>query len=239
MRERRFSPSYFAVIGCAVWIAALAVAPGLAAQAMNPRVTLFGSGSFLKADRTFPAEGETYHSAFAGGGNVGLRLTLDVTGHLSAEGTYSYGTNNLRVSNLSTVPATVAGFGARVQQIDGNILYFFGGPQSGFRPFATVGFGIARISPTSQAKTAAAQDFIAGPATLSSGNKFDFNYGFGVEKKLVRRIGLRFDFRDHVIAPPRLGAPLGPGAAGAGFFPVSGIAHIVDLSVGLVFYLRR
>lgn len=239
MRNGQLNFRCFAALGSAVLLASLLVAPPLAAQGSNLRVTLFGAGSFLKADRTFPAEGETYHSAFAAGGRAGARVTLDVTGHLSVEGSYSYGTNNLRVTNLSSVPPAVRGFGARVQQIDGNILYFVSGPRSGFRPFATVGFGIARISPTGQAKSTATAGFIAGPATLSSGNKFDFNYGFGVEKKLARHFGLRFDLRDHVIGAPRLGAPLGPGAAGAGFFPVGGIAHMVELSAGLVFYLGR
>ncbi|HVB33887.1 MAG TPA: hypothetical protein VNJ52_05870 [Patescibacteria group bacterium] len=60
-----------------------------------------------------------------------------------------------------------------------------------------------------------------------------------MEKKRVRYAGLRLDLRDHVIAAPSLGAPLGPGTAGAGFFPVGGIAHIVELSAGIVLYLPR
>jgi hypothetical protein len=218
----------------------LALARPAAAQVSNIRFTLFGGGSFLKADRTFPAEGATYHTEFAAGGLAGIRLTADITGHLSVEGAYSYGTNNFRLSDLSQAPPRVRGFGASVQQINGNVLYFLTGPGESLRPFATFGFGILRISPTSGAKAAASTTgFIAGPATLSSGNKFDFNYGFGVEQRLARHFGFRIDLRDHVLGVPRLGAPPGPGAVGAGFFPVSGIAHDVEITAGIVIYMKR
>lgn len=239
MRGQRFSTGHAVVLAVAAVLFLLSAAPPAAAQVSNLRFTLFGSGSFLKADRTFPAEGDTYHTQFAGGGRAGIRATADLTGHLSIEGTYAYGTNNFRLSNLSQVPPHVRSFGTRVQQIDANILYFLTGPRAPMRPFATFGFGILRISPTSAAKAdASTQGFIAGPATLSSGNKFDFNYGFGIEEKLARYLGFRIDFRDHVLAVPRLGAPPGPGAVGAGFFPVSGLAHDVDISAGIVLYTK-
>jgi hypothetical protein len=239
MRSRTSIFGRVVALAPATSLVLLLVAPAVAAQGTNARITLFGSGSFLKADRTFPAEGQTYNSTFAAGGRAGLRVTFDFTDHFSAEGTYSYGTNNLRVSNLSSTPPAVRSFGVRVQQIDGDILYFVSGAQAKLRPFAALGFGIARLSPTSQAKAAATEGFIAGPASLSSGNKFDFNYGFGVERKLDGHFGVRFDLRDHVIEVPRLGAPPGPGAAGAGFYPVSGIANVLDLSVGIVLSFAR
>ena len=125
------------------------------------------------------------------------------------------------------------------QQIDGNFLYFFTGSRSRMRPFGTFGFGILRLSPSSAAKAdASTEGFIAGPATLSSGNKFDFNYGFGIEQKLMPYIGMRFDLRDYVLAVPRLGAPPGPGAPGAGFFPVSGLAHDLELAFGIVIFTK-
>jgi hypothetical protein len=238
MRGKLFSIRQSAVIPVAAILFLLSAAPPVAAQGSNLRFTLFGAGSFLKADRTFPAEGETYHTEFAPGGRAGIRVTLDITGHFSVEGTYAYGTNNFRLSNLSEVPPLVRGFGVSAQQIDGNVLYFFTSPRSRMRPFATFGFGTLRLSPSSEAKAAASQDFIAGPATLSSGNKFNINYGFGIEQKLVPYIGMRFDLRDHVLAVPRLGAPPGPGAPGAGFFPVSGLAHDVEVAVGIVIFTR-
>ncbi len=239
----RPSPFAFhpALLPAALVLLSLAfVVPPASAQATNLRFTLFGGGSFLKADRTFPAEGQMYQTSFAGGGLAGIRATMDITSHFSAEGSYAYGTNNLRVADLSEAPPLVRGFGVRAQHIEGNVLYFFTGPSSRMRPFGTFGFGILRLSPTSAAQTAASTGgFIAGPATLSSGNKFEFNYGFGVEEKLAPHFGLRFDLRDHVLAVPRLGAPPGPGVPGAGFFPVSGLAHDVELSAGIVIFTKR
>ena len=239
MRGKLFSIRHSAVIPIAAILFALSCAPPLAAQGSNLRFTLFGAGSFLKADRTFPAEGQTYHTEFASGGRAGIRATLDITGHFSVEGAYAYGTNNFRLSNLNEVPPLVRGFGTSAQQIDGNFLYFFSGPRSRMRPFGTFGFGILRLSPSSAAKAdASTEGFIAGPATLSSGNKFDFNYGFGIEQKLMPYIGMRFDLRDYVLAVPRLGAPPGPGAPGAGFFPVSGLAHDLELAFGIVIFTK-
>lgn len=221
-------------------VLALLFVPGLAAQGTNLRFTLFGGGSFLKADRTFPAEGQTYHTAFASGGRAGIRVNLDITSHLGVEGSYSYGTNNLRVTDLNGVPPLVRGFGVRDQQIDGDVLYFLTASNRRLRPFAAFGVGILRMSPTSKAKTMASTDgFIAGPATLSSGNKFAFNYGFGVEDKLARHFGVRFDLRDYVLAPPRLGVPPGPGSAGSGFYPVTGVVNDVEVTAGIVIYAKR
>lgn len=228
--------SYSAALAILV---ALAAAP-LAAQELNPRISLFGGGSFQKADRTFPAAGDTFHTAFAPGGVAGARVTLDVIGHLAVEGSYSYGANNLRVTNLDGIPPLVRGFGVRVHHIDGDVLYFLTGRQSSIRPFAAFGFGIARFSPTDAARSiASTQGFITAPATLTSGNKFAFNYGFGVEKKLVSHFGLRFDLRDHITAPPRLGVPPGPPTPGADFYPVTGIVHDLSLTVGIVLYASR
>jgi opacity protein-like surface antigen len=239
MRGKRFTLCKSAVIPVAAILFLLSAAPPAAAQGSNLRFTLFGAGSFLKADRTFPAEGETYHTEFAAGGRAGIRATLDITGHFSVEGSYAYGTNNFRLSNLNQVPPLVRGFGTSMQQIDGDVLYFLSGPRSRMRPFATVGFGILRVSPSSAAKAeASTRGFIAGPATLSSGNKFDFNYGFGVEQKLASYFGLRVDLHDYVLSVPRLGAPPGPGAPGAGFFPVSGLAHDVEIAAGIVIYTK-
>lgn len=228
------------VLPSAVALLVLLFTPGLAAQGTNLRFTLFGAGSFLKSDRTFLANGQTYHTSYASGGRAGIRATLDITGHLSVEGSYAYGTNNLRVRDLNQVPPLVRSFGARVQQVSGDVLYFLAGPGSRMRPFAAFGVGFLRFSPTDEAKrVASTQGFIAGPATLSSGDKFDFNYGFGVEEKLTKRFGFRVGVRDYVLAPPRLGAPTGPGSPGAGFFPVTGLVHDVEVSAGVVLYTGR
>jgi hypothetical protein len=237
MRGKHVSIRHHAFLSTITLLLALGLTPALAAQGTNLRFTLFGAGSFLKADRTFPANGQTYHTEFASGGRAGVRVTLDITGHLSAEGSYAYGTNNFRLSHLNSVPPLVRGFGVRAQQFSGDILYFLSGPGSRMRPFAAFGVGILRLSPTDAAKEAAVNEgFIAGPATLSSGNKFDFNYGFGVEERLHRYFGIRFSIRDYVIEVPRLGAPPGPGATGAGFFPVSGLSHDLEVSAGVVLY---
>lgn len=219
-------------------LALLLLAPGAFAQAGNPRVSVFGGGSFLKADRAFTVGGDVKRSNFAKGGKFGIRGTVDLDPHWAVEGAYSYGTNNLRIFDIGT-PTRVRAFGSRVHQITGNVLFFVADSKSRLRPFATAGFGLSRFAPTSRAKAAAAVEFVDAPATIQSVSKFEFNYGGGVEAKASGRFGLRFDVRDHIAAIPRFGIPQVPTAGVADFFPVSGAAHDVEVSAGLVIYLGR
>ena len=61
--------------------------------------------------------------------------------------------------------------------------------------------------------------------------------GGGLEARLNRWLGLRFDFKDYMSPIPRFG--LGETSSGPGgiFFPVSGIVHNVEVAAGIVFYL--
>ncbi len=69
-------------------------------QETHFQLTLFGGGSFLKAERIFVVGGEPFRSNFAKGGKVGVRGGAGFDDHWAAEGAYSYGTNNLRFFDL-------------------------------------------------------------------------------------------------------------------------------------------
>ncbi len=209
-----------------------------AAQAQDLRVSAFGGASFLKGDRTFVVAGDSKRSNFANGGKIGFRLTGNLTEHWGVEGAYSYGTNNLRIFDVRTTGTVERAFGNRVRQFAGNALYYFSGFGGSVRPFVTGGVGLVRYSPTSKAKTAAAVEFVDEPATITVETKAAFNYGGGVEAKLPRNLGVRFDLRDNISSIPRFGVPQAPTAGIADFFPVSGAVHDVEFSVSLVFHLR-
>jgi len=205
------------------------------AQESNLRATFFGSGSFLKGERSFKVDGDAKRSNFASGGKIGARFTVDLDSHLAVEAAYGYGTNNLRILDVGT-PTITRAFGTRIHQFTGNMSYYFSEAHPGLRPFVTAGLGFMRINPTSNAKSAAAIQFVNDPATIMSNTKFEFNYGAGLEVAASDHFGFRFDLRDHLAGIPRYGVPEAPAAGVADFFPVSGLIHDVEVSGGIVFY---
>ncbi len=217
-------------VGSYTLLTVLLLTPNLLGQDLNPRATTFAGGSFLKGERTFTVGGEPFRSEFANGGKVGFRGAVDLTDHWAVEGAYSFGTNNLRIVELEKAPPRVRAFGTRVHQLTGNALYFLNEPRERIRPFATAGLGLARFSPTSDAKAIAAQRFVEEPAALRSSNKLEFNFGVGLEAKAKDRFGVRFNLRDHIARIPRFGVPV---------FPVSGFVHDFEISAEILIYLKR
>lgn len=232
MRVERLIPSgYFSA--SSLLILMLLAAPVLLAQERDLRVELFGGASFLKAQRTFLVNQEAFRTEFSDGGKVGLRGTVNLGSHLAVEGAYSYGTSNLRVLDLEAVPLHERGFGVRVHQLSGNVLWFLNEQGHTLRPFVTAGLGLARFSPTSDARSVAtANGFIAGPAAVSASNELDLNLGAGMEGKLTRLLGVRLDLRDHVTRFPRFGLS-------KEFFPAAGAAQELEISLGVVLHLAR
>lgn len=207
-------------------------------QAGNARLTFFGSGSFLKGERSFTVGGAPKRSNFASGGRIGGRFTVDLGEHWALEGAYAYGTNNLRIQDVGTRTITRS-FGTRIHQFTGNASYYFSDSSSSIRPFVTAGVGLMRLNPTGKAKNQAAIEFVDAPATIQSNTKFEFNFGAGLEAAATDRFGLRLDLRDHLAGIPRFGVPQAPSAGVADFFPVSGAINDVEASAGIVIYFGR
>ena len=72
--------------------------------------------------------------------------------------------------------------------------------------------------------------------TVNSAVDFSFAVGGGLEARLNRWLGLRFDFKDHMSPIPRFGLTETSSGPGGIFFPVSGIVHNVEAAGGIVFY---
>jgi opacity protein-like surface antigen len=208
-------------------------------EAAPVAITVFSGGSFLKGERTFNVGGTPMRTNYAKGGRLGFRGTMRLASHWALEGTYSYGRDNLRISDLSGVVPSTRGFGVKAHQLTGNALYYVNPAADKFKFYGTAGIGLARFSPTDAAKASAALEFVDEPATISPNNKLDFNFGGGVEAKMSSRYGVRFDFRDHVSSIPRFGVPQNPTPGILDFYPVSGAVHNLETSVGLIFYLKR
>ncbi len=233
----------FSTVGFTLLVSLLVVPSAFGQEPSGKaRVTVFTSYSLLQGDRDFTIPDvppEPFRSEFVDGGKFGFRVTGDLNDYLAVEGSYSYGRNNLRITELDETPPEERGFGTTQNQFGGNVLFFFSPREKSVRPFVTAGVGLARFSPTDAAKARALdpnEEFIDDPTQLDSSTEFSFNFGGGVEAKVSSRVGVRFDVRDHIIQIPRFGLPqTDPGGSGV-FFPVDGSVHNIEVSAGVVFY---
>jgi hypothetical protein len=204
------------------------------AQDFNPRITFLGGASLLSGSRSFVIGPRLFATQFQNGVKIGVRGTVNVREHWGVEGTYSFSDNGLQVTQ--TAPASVQNFGVHLHQFTGNALYFFDARDKSIRPFVLAGLGVSRYSPTSDAKVAAAQDFLGQPAVITATSTFDFNFGGGIESRPWDHFGLRLDFRDHVTAIPRFGLPQTATSPTAPFFPIGGRVQDFEIATGLIYY---
>jgi opacity protein-like surface antigen len=232
MSQKSFAKSYWR--GILAFCLAVLFSTCAFGQEIDPRITFLGGASLLSASRSFVIGTRLFDTQFQNGIKIGVRGTFNVGEHWGAEGTYSFSSNGLQVRGVA--PATVQDYGVHLHQFTGNALYFFSASGKSFRPFVTAGLGVSRYSPTSDAKLAAAQDFLGQPAVLVSTSAFDFNFGAGIETKPWDHFGVRLDFRDHVTGIPRFGLPQTATSPTAPFFPVQGRAQDFEISTGLTYY---
>lgn len=201
------------------------------ARAQGIRLFVTGNGSFFLNQKFFTAVGAPFRSDYASGGKITFGGELTPWKMLGVEAAYGYGTNNLRVTNLSSSPNQTQGYGVKAQRFSGNLVLHSPAALLGVRPYATAGVEYDRFSPTSQAKSAAfAQGFADQNVTLGPSNKIGINYGGGVEWSFFPKLALRVDFRDHVTGTPTYGLS-------SGKYGVSGVGHDAELSAGLVLHL--
>jgi opacity protein-like surface antigen len=207
------------------------------AQALSDlRLNLFGGGSFISASRTFAVDGEIFNTKFESGPRAGIRGTASLTDRVSIEGTYSFGKNNLRVTNVRTIPVLRL-FETRTHQLSGNVMYYMASLSEDWKPFVTVGLGITKLSPTQEAAAVASLRFLDDPAVIQSSNKFGVNFGGGTEYQVANSLGLRADFRNHLTGVPTFGLVQTPAGPGSAVYPVSGRANNMEFSGGVVIYL--
>lgn len=116
---------------------------------------------------------------------AGVRLGLNagaLTGH---ELTYTFERHDLQIAGVKESTALT-------QQFYYNFVFHATPRAAAVRPFVTGGLGYANFSPGS-----------GGVFRDAAGaNKLGYNYGGGLKVKMSRRLGLRFDVRDHVTGKP-------------------------------------
>jgi opacity protein-like surface antigen len=196
-----------------------------------------GGGSFLNDERFFsqPFPGgessDQFRSSYASGGKIIFGGELSFGEILGFEGSYGYGNNNLRITNLDR--SETLGYGVRTQRLSGNLMLHSPATLLGLRPYATAGLEYDHLGPTSDAKTLAFTEGFAGNlVTLGASNQVGFNFGGGAEWSFLPDLALRLDLRDHVTGTATYGLP-------HSLYPVSGTAHTIELAAGLTFHFGK
>ena len=202
------------------------------------RLFVLAGGSSFSNNHTFTVASVNWRSGYATGGKVIVGGEYPLNKILGFEAAYASGRNNLRLTNLTSLNRT-AGFGVGSHRLSGNLVLHAPIALLRLRPYLTAGIEYDRFSPARGAETVVATSGFTGSTsvTLNADNKLGFNYGGGVEWKLLRHLGLRLDVRDHVTGSPRFGLSMQSGVTGA--FPVSGTAQGIEYSAGVVLHLGK
>jgi len=222
----------------------VAAALCLTASVSEAQTSLFfvtGGGNTIRDARSFDLYEIPYTSQFAsgGGGNAGIELPLKRSKTFGLELTYGLSQNNLELTNQSTNPTTTKSFGLRDNRFSGDIVVHSPATFRNIRPYVVAGIEYDRYSPTGAAQSLATTTGFGNPsgvARLASEGDVGVNIGGGLDYKVTEKWGLRIDVRDHLTSSPTLGLPYGITPTSSAYFPVSGDAHNIQYTIGLVYH---
>ena len=209
--------------------------------AQNSLVFVTGGGSKIGDARSFEEAFIPYQSSFAagGGGNVGLELPLKKSNIFGVEVSYGLSRNNLELTNENTpsLPVTTS-YGLRDNRFSGDLVAHSPSTFRGIRPYGVVGGEYDRFSPTSAAVALGnTVGFAYAPvAKLTSQGTGGVNFGGGLDYNLTEKWGVRIDVRDHITSSPTLGLPFVNTSTSPAYFPVSGNAHSIQYTIGIVYH---
>src|ERR1019366_9274937 len=172
-------------------------------------VFVLGGGSTLVDGLNFDAAGRVFHSRFEPGYKFTIGASVPYGKLLSIETAYTYGPNNLVVSNTNIFPH--AGTVYPVSDFIGSLAAVVHAPFSRFhfRPYVEGGVEYDRFSPIPAAITVAVNEGFGtvSTANITHNDKFGFSAGVGADRKLTKRLAFRIDVRDHVTSSPAFGLP--------------------------------
>jgi opacity protein-like surface antigen len=204
-------------------------------------VFVLGGASSLVDPYYFPSAGRQLHSRFEPGYKFTIGASVPYGKILSIESAYTFGPNNLVVSNTNLFPhvGTVYPVNTYMGSLDAVVHAPFS--RFRFRPYAVGGVEYDRFTPTPAAiKLALDQGFgTVSTANITHNDKFGFNAGFGVDRRFTKRLSLRIDLRDHVTSSPAFGLPPVPTSDSIAYFPIHGRANNVVYTAGIVLHLGK
>lgn len=211
----------------------------------NIKLDVYGlaGGSTMIDAHYFDASGRLYHTRFEPDTKFSIGVDVPYNKFLSIESGFTYGPNDLVLTNTNIFPHTVAAGSVRVFPVHdyvGNLSAVVHAPVSfrHFRPYVLMGVEYDRLSPTQEAVISGVQDGWASTSTalINHNDKFGFNFGAGVDRKLTRRLSLRIDIRDNYTSSPRFGLPNSYSPA---VFPIKAHNSNLVYTAGFVYHLGK
>jgi opacity protein-like surface antigen len=228
------------VLSVLAWSATGAQARNLLKDAQMD-VFVLGGGSTLVDPYYFNAAGRAFHSRFEPGYKFTIGASVPYGKFLNIETAYTYGPNNLVVTNTNVFPH--AGRTYAVNDYIGSVAAVVHAPFSRFhfRPYVEGGVEYDRFSPTPAAIALAKNEGFGtvNTANINHNDKFGFNAGAGVDRKLTKRLAFRIDLRDHVTSSPAFGLPPVANVNSLASFPVHGRANNFVYTAGIVVHLGK
>jgi opacity protein-like surface antigen len=210
-------------------------------QNMQLDVFVLGGGSTLVDAQNWQAAGVQYHSRLDHGTKFTVGVDVPYGKLLSIETAFSYGPNNLIVTNENVFPHV--GVLYQANNYLGSMSGVVHAPWTLFhlRPYAEGGVEYDRFSPTPAAIALAYKQGFASVSTaiMNHNDKFGCNLGVGLDRKIMKRLTFRIDLRDHITGSPAFGIPPRPNVNSIAAFPVSGRANNIEYTAGIVIHLGK
>ncbi len=175
-----------------------------------------------------------YGSSYKTGGGITFGAEVPLGKILGVEGSYTKVRNNLVITDYGLSTPRESGYGIHDQRLSGDLVAHAPRSFLGFKPYLAAGLEYDRFSPVGPSS-----DIFSGfvNVALGAANKVGVNYGGGVDMKLLPYLNLRLDVRDHLTSTPTYGLPSSSGTGP--YFPVSGAAHDLEYSAGIVLHFKK
>jgi opacity protein-like surface antigen len=211
----------------------------------NVQFDVYGlaGGSTIVDAQYFDSAGRLYHTRFDPNYKFSIGVAVPYNKFLSIESGFTYGPNNLVLTNTNvfphTSPLSVTVF--PVNDYLGTLSAVVHAPFAPrhFRPYVEAGVEYDRFTPT---RSAILEGVLHGWASTSTAlithnDKFGFNLGGGLDRKLTKRITFRIDARDHVTSSPAFGLPNSYNSGA--IFPVKGRCSDIVYTAGFLYHLGK
>jgi hypothetical protein len=213
-------------------------------QNLQLDVFVLGGGSTLVDAQYWNAADRLYHSRMDLGSKFTVGVAVPYGKLLTLETAFTYGPNNLVVTNTDLFPHV--GVVYPVRDYIGSLSAVVHAPFSKFHfhPYGEGGVEYDRFSPTPGAIATAGNSKIGFAAVapapyMTHNDKFGLNVGVGIDRKFSKRLTFRIDVRDHVTSSPAFGFPPSATYDNAASFPVKGRANNIVYTAGIVLHLGK
>jgi opacity protein-like surface antigen len=204
-------------------------------------VFALAGGSTLVDAQDWKSAGNLFHSRFEVGPKFTVGVGVPFGKLLIIETAFTAGPNNFVVTNTNLNPRVERLFPVRYYSGYMDAVVHAPFALKHFRPYAAGGVDYDRYSPSNAAVTSALDYGFGAVSTaiINHNDKFGLNLGAGLDRRLTKRLTFRIDLRDHISGSPAFGLPPAPTLDSAATYPVSGRAHNLVYTVGLLYHLGK